>query len=87
VQIKWGRHADGDHRDEVAQADGMTSACILVSGRMLFRFGHNETVWLDKPGQFVVWRGVTHTWVADSEDDEETTTITVRWAEPPEGDE
>lgn len=84
VQVKWARHSDGEGRAEVAASDSTTSTCILVAGRMALKFGP-DVVWLEKPGQFVTWRGVAHSWVADGPD--ETVTITVRWVEPPAVDE
>lgn len=91
VQVKYACHPNGEGRSAIAGPDPLTSVCVLISGRMMLAFGDaaagGDVVWLEKPGQFVVWRGVAHRWLADGPEGEETMTLTIRWAEPPAVDE
>jgi hypothetical protein len=78
VEIKWAVHRRGDKRAQWVTADSRTAAIFLVSGR--FRIDlPGRTVLLDKPGAYVVFSGVGHSWEAE----EDSTAVIVRWPSVP----
>lgn len=85
LEIKWGRHAKGDARDQWAQSGKLTTISILLRGRfrLLFRSpdhnGNEVTEYLlEKEGDYVIWPPeVDHTWSVEEDCD----ILTVRWEE------
>lgn len=78
VEIKWGIHPAGEQRAQWVTADPRTAAILLVSGR--FRIDlPDRGVLLARPGDYVVFRGAGHSWLAE----EESVVVTVRWPSVP----
>jgi hypothetical protein len=78
VEIKWGVHPAGQQRAQWVTADRRTAVILLVSGR--FRVDlPDRSVLLAGPGDYVVLRGVGHSWRAE----EASVVITVRWPSVP----
>jgi hypothetical protein len=78
VEIKWAVHPRGDKRAQWVSEETRTAAIFLVSGR--FRIDlPDRTVLLDRPGAYVVFSGVGHSWEAE----EESTIVGVRWPSIP----
>jgi hypothetical protein len=78
VQVKWGVHAAGDERPGGwAGADANLTLSVLVSGIFVIRFdgGNVAEARLSRAGDYALWAGVPHTWVAESC----ATIFTVRW--------
>ncbi|MCD0446297.1 hypothetical protein LO763_22035 [Glycomyces sp. A-F 0318] len=76
-EVKWGQHPAGDRRTEWVRSDQRLTTMILISGRFVLDFAHGgdtHRVILDRPGAYVVWEGVDHTWHAP----EATVILTVR---------
>jgi hypothetical protein len=74
VEIKWAVHKRGDKRPRWVVAESRTAAIFLVSGR--FRIDlPDRSVLLDRPGAYVVFSGVGHSWEAE----EDSTIVGVRW--------
>jgi hypothetical protein len=78
VEIKWGVHPRGDKRAHWVSAESRTAAIFLISGRFRVDLPDRSVV-LDRPGAYVVFGGVGHSW--EAEDD--STTICVRWPSVP----
>jgi mannose-6-phosphate isomerase-like protein (cupin superfamily) len=79
VEIKWGVHPPGDRRAQWASGERRTALLVLISGRFRVELP-DQTVLLDKQGDYVVWGpGVDHSWWAE----EESTVLTVRWPSIP----
>jgi hypothetical protein len=78
VEIKWGVHPRGDKRAQWVTAETRTAAIFLVSGRFRIDLPDRSVV-LDRPGAYVVFSGVGHSWEAE----EDSTTIGVRWPSVP----
>ena len=57
---------------------GATAAIFLVSGRFRIDLPDRSVV-LDRPGAYVVFTGVGHSWEAE----EDATTLVVRWPSVP----
>lgn len=67
-------HARGEKRAQWVVGESRTAAIFLVSGR--FRIDlPNRSVVLDRPGAYVVFAAVGHSWEAE----EDSTIIGVRW--------
>jgi hypothetical protein len=78
VEIKWGIHARGDRRARWVTDEKRTAVLILISGRFRVELpGRN--VLLRRPGDYVVFRGIGHSWLAE----EESVVISVRWPSIP----
>lgn len=76
-EVKWGRHRAGESRSEWVRGDDRLTVMVLISGRfgLTFERGSDaQQVVLEKPGAYVVWEGVDHTWQAL----EDTVIVTVR---------
>lgn len=78
VEIKWGVHPRGDKREQWVTAETRTAAIILISGRFRVDLPDRSVV-LDRPGAYIVFGGVGHSWEAE----EDSTTIGVRWPSVP----
>ena len=78
VEIKWGIHARGDRRARWVTDEKRTAVLILISGRFRVELpGRN--VLLARQGDYVVFRGIGHSWLAE----EESVVISVRWPSIP----
>jgi hypothetical protein len=78
VEIKWGAHPRGDKREQWVTAETRTAAIFLISGRFRIDLPDRSVV-LDRPGAYVVFGGVGHSWEAE----EDSLTIGVRWPSVP----
>jgi hypothetical protein len=79
VEIKWGVHPVGERREEWAAPDRRTTVSVLISGRFRIEFP-DRSVLLAEQGDYVLFRGVGHSWHAE----EAATLVTVRWPSIPE---
>jgi hypothetical protein len=78
VEIKWGIHPRGDQRAQWVAGERRTALLLLVSGR--FRVELPErTVVLARPGDYVVFGGISHSWHAE----EDSVMLAVRWPSVP----
>ncbi len=74
VEIKWGVHPAGETRREWSADDGRSTLSVLISGR--FRIGFpGRAVVLAAPGDYVLYRGVGHTWHSE----QASVVIVIRW--------
>ena len=78
VEIKWAVHRRGDRRSEWVRQDTRTAAIFLVSGRFRIDLPDRSVV-LDRPGAYVVFSGVGHSWEAE----QDATILGVRWPSVP----
>lgn len=78
VEIKWGAHARGDRRAQWVTGEIRTAMIVLVSGRFRIEF-RDRSVLLAKPGDYVVFDRVDHTWHAE----QESVILGVRWPSVP----
>lgn len=78
VEIKWAEHRRGDKRAQWVTAESRTAAIFLVSGRFRVELPGRGVV-LDRPGAYVVFSGVGHSWEAE----EDSTILGVRWPSVP----
>jgi hypothetical protein len=78
VEIKWGVHPRGDIRAQWVTEESRAAAIFLVSGRFRINMPDRSVV-LDRPGAYVVFGGVGHSWEAE----EDSLTIAVRWPSVP----
>jgi hypothetical protein len=78
VEIKWAVHPRGDKREQWVTDETRTAAIFLVSGRFRIDLPDRSVV-LDRPGAYVVFSGVGHSWEAE----EEATILGVRWPSVP----
>jgi hypothetical protein len=78
VEIKWGTHPKGDERAQWVTGETRTALILLVSGRFRLEFP-GRTVVLADQGDYVVFRGVDHSWYAE----EESVIVGVRWPSIP----
>jgi hypothetical protein len=78
VEIKWGVHPRGDKRAHWVTGESRTAAIFLISGRFRIDLPDRSVV-LDRPGAYVVFGGVGHSWEAE----EDSLTIGVRWPSVP----
>ena len=78
VEIKWGVHPRGDKRAQWVTAESRTAAIFLISGRFRVDLPDRSVV-LDRPGAYVVFSGVGHSWEAE----EDSTAVCVRWPSVP----
>jgi hypothetical protein len=78
VEIKWGQHARGERHQPGPADDLRATAVFLVSGRFRVDLPGRSVV-LDRPGAYVAYRDLTHSWVAE----EDCVVICVRWPSVP----
>lgn len=78
VEIKWGMHAPGEQRAQWVSGEKRSALLILISGRFRVELT-GRSVLLAKPGDYVVFHGVDHSWRAE----EESVLMTVRWPSVP----
>ena len=78
VEIKWGMHAPGERRAWWVSGEKRSALLILISGRFRVELT-GRSVLLAKPGDYVVFHGVDHSWHAE----EESVLMTVRWPSVP----
>lgn len=78
VEIKWGAHPRGERRAQWVTAETRTALIILVSGRFRVDFPQRSVV-LAERGDYVVFDGVGHSWLAE----EESVVVGVRWPSVP----
>jgi hypothetical protein len=78
VEVKWGVHPKGDERAQWVTVERRTALIMLISGR--FRVDlPDRSVPLARPGDYVVFHGVGHSWLAQ----EESVVLAVRWPSVP----
>jgi len=78
VEVKWGIHEPGDHRAQWVAEERRSALVLLVSGR--FRVDlPGRSVLLAKQGDYVLFRGVSHSWEAE----EASVVLSVRWPSVP----
>jgi hypothetical protein len=78
VEIKWGVHPVGERRREWDSGDQRTTLSMLISGRFRIEFADRAVV-LTEQGDYVLFRGVGHTWHSE----EAATLVTIRWPSLP----
>ena len=78
VEIKWGMHARGDQRAQWVSDEQRSAVILLVSGRFRVELP-GRSVLLARPGDYVVFRGVGHSWYAE----EESVAVAIRWPSIP----
>ncbi len=78
VEIKWGIHAPGDRRAQWVTGEKRTAVLILISGRFWVELP-GRSVLLVRQGDYVVFRGISHSWHAE----EESVVMSVRWPSIP----
>jgi hypothetical protein len=78
VEIKWGIHPRGDERAQWVTQEQRTAVILLVSGRFRVELP-GRSVLLAQQGDYVVFRGVGHSWRAE----EESVVLAVRWPSIP----
>ncbi len=78
VEIKWGTHPKGDERARWVTGETRTALILLVSGRFRLEFPGRSVVLADQ-GDYVLFRGVDHSWYAE----EESVIVGVRWPSIP----
>ncbi len=78
VEIKWGIYAPGDRRAQWVADEKRTAVLILISGRFWVELP-GRSVLLARPGDYVVFHGIGHSWLAE----EESVVVTVRWPSIP----
>jgi len=78
VEIKWGAHPRGDERANWVTGETRTALIVLVRGRFRIHF-RDRSVLLARQGDYVVFSGVDHSWLAE----EETVILGVRWPSIP----
>jgi hypothetical protein len=80
VEIKWGIHPEGETRQEWSTDNARSTLSVLVSGRFLIDFPDRAVV-LAEQGDYVLYRGVGHTWHAE----QASVVIVIRWPSLPGG--
>ena len=85
VEIKWAVHQRGERRAEWVAEERRTTAIILISGRFRTELPDRSVV-LTEQGDYIVFHGVSHSWVAETD----CVVVGVRWPsvpgyEPPSG--
>jgi len=77
VEIKWGRHADGETRSDWAVSAVATSLSLVVRGRIRLYFADGSEALLAEAGDYALWPpGTAHRWRIEADD---TVVLTVRW--------
>ena len=78
VEIKWAVHAAGDRRAQWVEGEKRSAMVVLISGR--FRVDlPGRGVLLARPGDYVVFHGVSHSWHAE----QDSVVLSVRWPSVP----
>ena len=81
VEIKWGRHSDGETRAEWAVSSAATSLSLVVRGRIRLYFDDGSEALLAEAGDYALWpAGTAHRWRIEADD---TVVLTVRWPSRP----
>lgn len=78
VEVKWAALTAGQERAEWAPAEPIMTLNVLIRGKLQTVFRHNgeeKTVEQDREGDYIVWKGIEHTWKAI----EDSVCISVRW--------
>jgi hypothetical protein len=78
VEIKWGIHPPGDRRARWVTGEKRTTVLILISGRFRVELPERDVL-LARPGDYVVFHGIDHSWHAE----EESVVMAVRWPSVP----
>lgn len=78
VEIKWGVHPRGDRRAQWVTQEERTAMIVLVSGRFRIELPGRDVL-LAQQGDYVVFHGVGHSWLAE----EESVVLGVRWPSIP----
>jgi hypothetical protein len=78
VEVKWGHHPRGEERPHWVTGESRTAVIIGVSGRFRLNF-RDRSVVLARPGDYVVFANVDHSWYAE----EESIIISIRWPSIP----
>jgi hypothetical protein len=78
VEIKWGVHPAGEVRPGWVTDDPRSILSVLVSGRFRIELP-DRTVVLAEQGDYIVFHGVDHTWVAE----QASVVVSVRWPSLP----
>lgn len=78
VEIKWGVHPEGETRQEWAADSARTTLSVLISGQFRIDFPDRAVV-LAAQGDYVLYRGVGHTWHAERA----SVVIVIRWPSLP----
>lgn len=74
LEMKWGSVKAGWTREEWAPAIEQQTISILISGECVTVFP-DEEVELKKPGDYVIWQNVSHSFRAITD----CTLLTIRW--------
>ncbi|HET9092465.1 MAG TPA: hypothetical protein VFN50_08645 [Acidimicrobiales bacterium] len=74
VEVKWGAHPAGEERPEWVAAESRSALILLVEGRFTVELP-SRRVRLERRGDYVLFRGVPHTWRAE----EDSVLVVVRW--------
>lgn len=78
VEIKWGMHPRGQQRARWVTGEQRSALLMLISGR--FRVDlPQRTVLLARQGDYVVFHGIDHSWLAE----EESVVLAIRWPSIP----
>jgi hypothetical protein len=78
VEVKWGVHARGDQRAQWVTGEVRTTVIVLVRGRFRLNF-REQSVLLAEPGDYVVFEGVDHSWLAE----QDSVIVGIRWPSIP----
>jgi hypothetical protein len=78
VEIKWGIYHPGDQRAQWVTGERRTAMIILISGRFWVDLPE-RSVLLTRQGDYVVFRGIGHSWRAE----QESVVMSVRWPSVP----
>jgi len=81
VEVKWGIHKKGEKYENAKANIQAKSLAILISGKEKFFFPDtNETITMEKPGDYIIWNaGIFH----KCEMLEDTTILTICWPSSP----
>lgn len=75
VEVKWGVHPAGEHRQAWNGDSTAHTMTLLISGRIVIDFPAGQAV-LSEQGEYALWEpGTGHSWRAE----EDSIAITVRW--------
>jgi hypothetical protein len=80
VSVKWGVHPAGETRPAWSPDDGSSTLSVLVSGRFRIDFPGRSVV-LAAPGDYVLYRGVSHAWQSELA----SVVLVIRWPSRPGG--
>jgi hypothetical protein len=79
VEIKWGEHPAGEHRDNWHGDEARTTVLLLIEGRFRINLSVATHV-LARPGDYAMWGpGIGHSWHAEAD----SVVLTVRWPSEP----